>query len=640
MKLLEPLRVKGMLIKNRMVMSPMGVSYCTQDGDVTQRMIDYYARRAETVGLLQLQSIAVKFPEGKPSLWHPRIDEDQYMEGLSRLCRAIKEAGDGVKVSLNLQHAGGQTRREYTGADVVTPSATKDFFYGPTREITIAEIQDLIDRYGEAARRVKEMGFDAVELQFAHGYLVSSFLSPLTNRRQDAYGGSLENRMRFPREILRQVREKVGVDFPIITRINCSDFVAGGQSLEEGKRIAQMCKENGADIISVSGGIRASTDAEADPTMACPQGVWVKYAQDIKKAVDRTPVITVRRINSPEMAEQILRETDIDLIAFGRAFLADPDFAKKVVEGRTDEIVPCIACNQGCYDRLFRQEPVTCLVNPACGREREYQIQKTSHPKKIMVIGGGPAGLEAARIAAERGHQVSIFEKESQLGGQLKMACVAPQKGEVKRLLSYFEKQMEKLSVPIRLRTEVSPSLIRETDPDVVVVATGAKPSVPKIDGIWRENVLSAWEVLRGGKVEGKIVAVIGGGKVGCETAELLTAQGKEVKIVEMLEDIGQDMGPQLRKFTKKRLQKEKIEIWTKAKAVEITGEGIWVESGGERRLIKAEKAVLATGSTPVTDLVDSLIGKGKTTYFVGDCARVGDALDAIHAGSYTGRIL
>jgi len=644
MKLFEPLVIKNMVLKNRIVMSPMGVSYCSTDGYVTEKMINYYVRRAQGgVGLMQIQAAAVVFPEGRPSLHHPSIDDDIYIPNLKKLCEAIRAAGDGIVISQQIQHTGPQTKSEYTGCTPVAASSISisDFYPEVPRALTIDEIHNLVEAFGNAAARVKKIGYDAVNLQFAHGYLVGSFLSPKTNFRKDEYGGNLENRMMFAKEILVNCRKTVGPDFLIIVRINCDDFIEGGQTYEESKEIALMCKEMGADVIDVSGGIRASTKEEADPTMACPRGVWVKYAQGIKEVVKETPVIVVRKITDPRYAEMVLQETNIDLIAFGRPFLADPDFPNKARNNRCEDIAPCIACNQGCYDRLFRQEPVTCLVNPAVGMEKEYELKPPEKKKSVFIIGGGPAGLETARVASLRGHKVSLYEKENSLGGQLKLAGIPPFKKEIGNLLSYFGNQMEKLGVFMQLNTEATEELIEKLNPDVIVVATGARPAYPSIIGIGKKNVFGAWDVLKNRDlIKGDSVIVIGGGKVGCEVAEFIADSNKHVKIVEMLEDIGMDMGRILKKFTKFRLSRKNVEVIMGIKILKITDEGVIGSINGNEKLILGNDIILATGSKSESKIINSMVGKGKELYIAGDCVTVGDALSAIHAGFHIGRMI
>jgi 2,4-dienoyl-CoA reductase-like NADH-dependent reductase (Old Yellow Enzyme family)/NADPH-dependent 2,4-dienoyl-CoA reductase/sulfur reductase-like enzyme len=644
MKLFEPLVVKNVVLKNRIVMSPMGVSYCSTDGYVTEQMINYYVRRAQGgVGLMQIQAAAVVFPEGRPSLHHPSIDDDIYIPSLRKLCEAVRAAGEGIVISQQIQHTGPQTKSEYTGCTPVaaTSISISDFYPEVPKALTIDEIHNLVKAFGNAAARVKKIGYDAVNLQFAHGYLIGSFLSPKTNLRKDEYGGNLENRMRFAKEILVKCRKTVGPDFLIIVRINCDDFIEGGQTYEESKEIALMCKEMGADIIDVSGGIRASTKEEADPTMACPRGVWVKYAQGIKEVVKETPVIVVRRITDPRHAEMILQETNIDLVALGRPFLADPDFPNKARKNRWEDIVPCIACNQGCYDRLFRQESITCLVNPTVGMEKEYEFKPAEKKKNVLVIGGGPAGLETARVASLRGHEVSLYEKENCLGGQLKLAGIPSFKREIGNLLSYFENQMRKLGVSVQLNTEVTEELLKKLNPEVIVVATGSRPAYPSIFGMGGKNVFSAWDVLTNKDlIKGDSVIVIGGGKVGCEVAEFIADGAKKVKIVEMLEDIGVDMGRILKKFTKFRLSRKNVEVITGTKILGVTDEGVIGNVNGIEKLIVGDNIVLATGAKSDPNIVSSLVGKGKELYIVGDCVTVGDALSAIHAGFHIGRIV
>lgn len=635
-KLFSSSSIKGVPLKNRIVMPPMMTNFNSLDGFVTERSKEYYARRAKGgVGLIQIESAIVVYPEGGGGRNNPAIDEDKFIPGLMDLVKRIKKADSDVKVSVQLTHVGPHARQGIR--DAVTFGSSRipsgDFAARIPLDLSVEEIQKLVRAFADAARRAKEAGFDMISLHFAHGYLVSNFISPKTNRRKDEYGGSLENRFRFGKEILQQCRENVGKDFPIIVRINADDCTEGGQTIEGAKMVARLCGESGADALDVSCGGGISTLVSGDPTSATPRGVLVRHAIAIQEVLT-IPVIVGRRIMTPEYAEQILQETNVQFVNMGRPLIADPDLPKKAAEGRTEDIVPCIACCQGCYDYLRSQKPITCLVNPMVGREKELrELTKAIRPKKVLVVGSGPAGLEAAIVASARGHQVTVCEKSATLGGQINLALIPSFRQEMKRLIDYFLTQIKKLGIIVQLEKEADLKAIEEFRPDVVVIATGAKPSVAPIPGLENLNVCTAWDLLSGkAKFDGKIV-VIGGGKVGCHVAEFLAEKKQDVTIIEMLEEIASDMGPENKKWTLLRLIGKGVKVLTNTKLIEILEKEVILERDGKGKILPADTVVLALGAVPDRELVEKLIGRGISLYIVGDCAQVGDALDAIREG-------
>jgi 2,4-dienoyl-CoA reductase-like NADH-dependent reductase (Old Yellow Enzyme family)/thioredoxin reductase len=638
-ELFKPGSIGKMELKNRIVMPPMVRNWATADGAITDRLLEHFAEVARGgVGFIIIEASYIE-PRGKGFANEIGLYDDKLIPGLKKLVETVHD--NGAKIAMQVYHAGRQTVSQVTGTQPVAPSPIPcPVEQEMPRELTTKEVEELVEAYAEGARRAKDAGFDAVEIHGTHGYLINQFLSPYSNKRTDKYGGSLEGRMRFALEIVERTREKVGKAFPIIFRLSGDEYVEGGLSIEDTKVIAQRLEKTGVDALHVSAGVYESTIKKGViiQPMALPRGCLVHLAEGIKKVV-RIPVITVGRINNPELAESILREKKADFIAMGRALLADPELPKKAQEGRVDDIRMCTACCQGCIDRLFMQQDITCLVNPAVGREKEFALKPAEKAKKVLVIGGGPAGMEAARVAVLRGHKVTLYEKSDKLGGQLILAATPPYKGEFSNLNAYLSTQMEKLDVKVELGKEVTPAMVQELQPDVVIAAVGSQPLIPEgILGIGGDNVVTAWDVLAG-KVDTKgTVIVAGGGMVGCETAEFLAEKGKKVNVVEMLPDIAMDVGVTPRVIFIQRLAEHKIEMLTNRKIKEIAKNGVIVEQDGKTQTIEGDTVVLALGAVPERKLIESLRGKVAELREIGDCVEARKALDAVYEGSRVAR--
>jgi 2,4-dienoyl-CoA reductase-like NADH-dependent reductase (Old Yellow Enzyme family) len=539
-------------------------------GFTLEQTIHFLSARAKSdVAFITTPEVCVHI-SGKTGLAHELfISHDDHIKPLSTLARAIHDAGSRVIMQIN--HAGRYSPSIVTGQQSVAPSPIMSGYTGETpRELSTQEADDLVVAFAEAALRARKADFDGIELLGSSGYLISQFMSPLTNKRTDKYGGDdTLKRGTFLFSILREIRNRVGKDFNICVKFDADDGMPGGKTMEDSLRLAPEMIKNGADRLHIWAGWHEATRPMLP--MYVPRAAFAYMAAEIKKVVS-VPVSTVGRINDPYVAAEILAKKQADLIGLGRPLLCDPDFVKKTMEGRVSEIRRCTACCY-CFDTLVqtvRGESVSlkCALNPELGREGENLIKPTVKKKNVAVIGGGPAGMEAARIASIRGHSVTLYEKDNKLGGMLKLACLPPHKEEIKGLIDFYIKEMELRGVNLKSGKEITISELKELKPDVVVIATGARAMIPKIPGIIENEFVTALEVLGGSIPSGKNVLVIGGGLIGVETAEYLNEKDKKVSLVEMFK-IASDVGPTLRWGLISRLRK-KVTIYPSTKVIEI----------------------------------------------------------------------
>jgi len=506
----------------------------------------------------------------------------------------------------------------------------------------------MIEAFGLAAKRATESGFDAVDVHGAHGYLINQFCSPFNNKRNDQFGGSPQRRATFACEVVRRIRKYTGPDFPIFYRLQADDFIEGGIKIEEAKVHARLLQDAGVDVINTTGGNREAIDWHLQPNLH-PRGCLLNLAKEIRTVVD-IPTIAVGRIVDPFQAEEILEDGIADLVGMARAHLADPEFANKAREGRSEEINQCIGCMMGCIEKDFEKRPqVSCAVNPACGWEKKFEIglKPARERKRVFVIGGGPAGMSAAKTAAERGHQVWLYEKEDALGGQIRVISVYDGKEELRKVPRWYQHQFKRLGVQVELNREVTSRMIEELKPDVAILATGATSIIPDVPGIDRKSVVTAVDVLAGKCHVGERVVVIGGGMVGIETAFYLAEKGKKVAIVEMLPKIGPDIGLTFRLAYWRKIPSLGIQVFTEARLFEVRENGVNVViklgpehlegKGDELLFIPAETIVLAVGLKPNKSLLTQLEGKVSKVYAVGDCVEALKIIDAIHEGARVG---
>lgn len=638
--LLKPIQIGGLHLKNRIVQSAMGTNFGDPDGFVTQRNIDYYEARARGgTGLIIAEFTAVH-PHGRTFHNQLQIGDDKYIHAMQRLTNAVHQYG--AKIALQIHHGGNKCNSRRTGALPLAPSPLP-YLGGPPgtggevpREMTVEDIRAVVGYFANAAVRAKKAGFDGVELHAGHSYLIDHFISPATNLRTDEYGGSVENRARFLTEILQAVKSAVGKDFPVWCRLNGREFgVKGGTTVEDAQQIAVLAEKAGADMIHVSAAGPTSPVNTTDPVFV--PAVLAELAEGIKRLV-KVPVIVVGK-NTPEAAERVLASGQADLIAFGRPHLADPEFANKVTTNRIEDITSCILCMK-CRDDGFNPTVpgVRCSVNAALGKEAEYRIVPTKEPRNILVVGGGPAGIEAARVAALRGHRVTLWEKEAKLGGQLVYGCVPPYKDRIEVFRKYHERQLDKLGVRVELGVEVTAPSIEEFNPDALILATGGDPFSPPIPETGDIRVVQAIDVLKGTAEVGERVVIIGGGLVGCETAELLAEEGKKVTVTNILSEMALGVSPTLQGPLLDRLVGSGVRLLTNVKYECMTSEGVKLtREDGQKETLGADTVILAAGMKANKRLYENLSAEIKKVYLVGDCVSARSIRDAVAEGYKAG---
>ncbi|MFC1929605.1 FAD-dependent oxidoreductase [Chloroflexota bacterium] len=678
-ELLKPGRIGKLNIRNRIVMSPMETQLC-RDGFVTELHKDYFEARARGgAGMIIVPPAAVTYPVGAGHRHITRLDNDRFIPGYSQLARVIQK--HGARAVLQLMHMGPgeifeETHRQPVAASAVarppdyTHPTGSSLGYSLPRELSVGEIADIVACYAKAAERAQKAGFDGVELNAAHRYLLNSFLSPYWNRRHDNYGGDLENRARILLEIISATRHLVGNDYPFWCRINGIERnVEGGVTPALAQELAKLLEDAGVDAIDVSSMHPHSPDY--------PPGFNVDLAAGIKKVVS-IPVMTVGRIG-PQLGEKVLQQKKADFICIGRALIADPELPNKAASGKLEDITPCVYCNS-CLG-LERRD---CTVNAARGREQEFTIKSAEKPKIVLVVGGGPGGMEAARVAALRGHQVVLYEKEHRLGGQLKLASILRQENEA--LTKYLSTQIKKLGVKIELGKEVNSTLIAEIKPEAIVLATGATSALPEIPGIDRDNVLSGADIqgMMHGRLSrsevkkrvgirrlvwyigfrlmgtplghsvmrrvlsfwiplGKKVVVVGRRLPGVEMANFLADRGKLVTIVDTRDGLplNEPPMPVFRQFLEGKLSENGVRVLNAVGYEEISDKGLTIiNEEGERETIEGDTIVFASDYKPKDEISPALAGMPYEVYRVGDCNDPCGILEAIHAGSRIGRAI
>jgi len=637
--LFTPGKIGTLEVKNRIIKAPQSTGMSNVDGSVSERLIRHYRELARGgAGLIIVEYAYVDKIASKSAHCQLGICDNEHIPGLAWLADTIKD--NGAKAGIQIEHCG---RQKFLGTQPIKSSSRIPWPALLERcgrdaipeELTIDEILDIVEAFGDAAKRAVDAGFDLIEIHGAHGYLLTNFFSPHTNKRNDCYGGSLENRMRIYIQVVRNIREKIGNDFPLTIRLSGTDYEPDGFPIEDTIQLAKALEREGIDAIHVSGGDHHTMIHQVSP-MAIPvcHNVWA--AEAIKKEV-KIPVIASGSITLPRYAEDIIASGKADFVALGRPLWADPYWPQKAMEGRPEDIRPCIRCNEGCLERtFFKFKAVTCAVNPTVGREEELEITPAKKLKKIAVIGGGPAGMEAARVCALRGHNVTIYEK-NRLGGVLHEASTPDFKADIRAFRDYLITQINKLNIKV-VKEEATPASIKDGGYDVIVVAVGGVPIKPDVPGIDKPIVISALDILNGKKEAKQKVVVVGGGLVGTEIALFLAEQGKDVSIVEMLDEIMKDVATTDKLAYSEKIAKANIKIFTGQKLQEVKDNGVVIVSkNGDSTEIEADTVVIAVGFAPQKNIISEFEkNTGIEVYTIGDCVQPGKIFDAIHTAYKT----
>lgn len=632
----SPINIGSVTVPNRFVVPPMGNNLANTDGTLSERSEEYYRARAKGgFGLITIESTVV-YKEAKGGPRKPCLFSDEVIESFRRVADACHN--EGAKVSIQLQHAGPEGSSAITGYPLKSASAMPAVF---GREIPISasteEVYRIIECYGDAARRAQIAGIDMVEVHCAHGYFVSTFISERTNHRTDEFGGCFENRMRLPRLIIENIRRKTGGTMPVLCRINASDEVPGGQSVEDAAAVASYLEsECGVDALNITRAVHLSDEFMWAPGIT-HGGFSSPLITEIKRAVS-IPVIAVGRFTEPYYAELLVRQGRADLIAFGRQSIADPELPNKTREGRLEELTPCIGCLLGCVPNMFRGEPITCALNPLVGRENE--LTPVQEARNVVVVGAGPAGLYTAWAAAKRGHRVTLLEKESEVGGAFRIASFPPGKGQISAFIRSILVRAEKAGVKIRVNTEADEETLSALSPDVIILATGSVPLLLPIEGLSECGYITAQDMLLGKASPDKKVLVCGGGMIGCEAAEYLAERGHEVSIIEMKHRIAEDVSPENRRYMMQAFSKGDVRLYPGHRITKFYSDGVGylAENGESGELRGFDSIILAMGTRSCNPLKETAEKCAPKVLVIGEALKspgnavsaTRDALDAV----------
>ena len=636
--LFAPVRIGRMTAKNRLLMSAMSINFGVDDnGYVNAQLAGYLAARAKggagmiLVGGAAVHPTGLELP-GLPTLW-----DDACIPALKTMVAAVKAYDTCFGVQL--MHGGRQSYhdRKVAPSAIAAPAVVK----GVPKALTVVQIAELAAAFGDAARRCRDAGFDFVEVHAAHGYLINQFLSPNANRRNDRYGGSFENRIRFFLEVLADIKDKAGADFPVGLRINGEDYIADGWTLAEALRLAPILEQKGADYLHVSAGVYGSTQLTI-PSMYVAPGCFIHLAEAVKKVVT-IPVVGVGRIKDPELADRLLKAGRVDVIAMGRALIADPMLPEKARRGDLDAIRPCIGCCLGCIHAVLALEPGGCVVNPDVGREYLLDADpETTAAGTVLVVGAGPAGLAAARTAAMCGHRVTLVEENGSVGGLLRLAARAPGRQEVMDVIHYLNREATRLGVAIRLNTSLTAALLDELQPVAVILASGSLPQMPIVKGLFttKMDLCTVTEVLAG-KLTGDRVIVLGGGQAGLLAADYLAEKDREVAVLNRRRHFAEEMSSNDRFYLRERLKRDNVRLYKQVSVTAFTDDGVRFKAAGQSvALADFETVVVAEGMAPVRDARSLLDGRPMAVHIIGDAKTPRNLMLAISEAEAIGRSL
>lgn len=636
--LFNPVEIGGMTVRNRLMMSAMSINFGVDEHNyVTDQLTAYLAARARGGAGMVLVGGAGVHPAGMDLPHLPALWDDGCILPLKKMADAIRPLG--ARLGVQLLHGGRQSYQDRKVAPSPIPALA--VVKGVPKELTIAEIAETVAAFGDAARRCRAAGVDFVEIHAAHGYLISEFLALNANHRKDHYGGSFENRIRFLMEVVADIKAKAGDDFPVGLRINGEDYAENGWTLADALCLAPLLEQQGAAYIHVSAGIYGSTQLTI-PSMYVPHGCFIHLAEAVKKVVS-IPVVGVGRIKSPEMADRFIREGCADVIAMGRALIADPMLPQKAMAGDLGAIRPCLGCCLGCIHAVLALEPGGCVVNPDVGREYQMmQDEKAPAAKKILVVGAGPAGLAAARMAAIRGHQVTVIEAKGQAGGLMRLAARAPGRGETMDIIAFFINEAERLGVFIRLNTPLDATLLDELRPDAVILSTGSLPDMPLIKGLFTTKMMlcTVTEVLDG-KITGDRVLMLGGGQAGLMAADFLTEKGCHVVVLNRKRHFAEEMSSNDRFYLRERLKHKNVRLIKQAAIKGITDDGAeFSVEGISETLTGFDTVVVAEAMAPVRDARPMLDNCGTAIHMIGDAGTPRNLMLAITEAEEVARSL
>ena len=661
MSLFEPIKIGGMEVKNKISMAPMGAfGLVDNEGCYNQRAIDYYVERAKGGAGLIITSITKvenELDKVIPGIIPiVSINPGRFLMTSAEMTERVHAYGSKIFLQLTMGFGRSGAPGTLLAAQPVSASDIPNYWDPKVtcRALTTSEVEWIVQKFIEAANIAKQAGFDGVEIHAVHeGYLLDQFTLSIFNRRTDKYGGDLRGRLTLPIEIVQGIKDSVGDDFPVGLRYSVKscikdwrqgglpdeDYVEKGRDLKEGLEAAKILEKAGYDELNTDVG---TYDAWywSHPPVYQKSGLYLPYTKELKKVVN-IPVIVAGKLGIPEDAEKALEDGQADMIGLGRPLLTDPYWPKKVLSGKYEEIRPCIGCHTGCLGRGFECKPLSCAVNPACGRERYYEIKPTLVPKNVMVVGGGVAGMEAARIAKMRGHNVTVYEASNALGGVIIPGSVPDFKLDDRRLISWYRNEMKRLNINVALNTKVTEELVDKEKPDIVIIATGAKEIKLSLPGIEKDKVASAVELLNGTKKAGKNVLMVGGGLVGCETALYLAQSGKNVTIVEAKENIlstGKPVPHMNKIMLIDLLKKYNVKVITNNSLLSVTDEGaVLIDNKFKQQNVQADTVAIAVGFKSNNELYNKLHGKVTDLYLIGDAYQAANIMDAIWSGNEVG---